>query len=137
MKTVVKLIVLLVPLVLVACGGAAGPETVDLEVVMRDYEFVPNSYTVPAGAEVNLTLVNEGTQEHEWVLFESNYSLGAGDTFGEESEEHIIWEGEVEEAGGTETFTFTAPEVAGDYQVVCGIAGHFEEGMQGTFTVQP
>jgi uncharacterized cupredoxin-like copper-binding protein len=32
-------------------------------------------------------------------------------------------------------FTFTAPEQPGDYQIVCGIAGHLQAGMIGTLTV--
>lgn len=121
MKTLRKLIVLVVPLLLIACGGAGKPTTVDLEVVRRDYVFVPSSHTVPAGAVVNLSLINEGTVEHEWVLFEQGFALGPGDTLGDDAEGKILWEGEVEEPGGTERFTFIAPEEPGEYQVVCGI----------------
>jgi uncharacterized cupredoxin-like copper-binding protein len=137
MKTLRNLIILVVPLLLIACGGANEPATANLEVEVRDFEFVPNSYTVPAGAAVNLTLINNGTQKHEWVLFEKDFSLGPDDSFGEEAEEHIFWEGEVEEPGTQATFNFTAPDEPGDYQVVCGVPGHYEAGMKATFTVQP
>jgi uncharacterized cupredoxin-like copper-binding protein len=121
-------------LALAACGG--GEETATLAVDMQDFSFNPSTYTVPAGSEVTITLRNAGTQEHEWVLFEQDYQIPPGGSFTDEAEGHILWEGEVEEPGGSETFTFTAPTEPGTYQVVCGIEGHFEEGMVGTFTVQ-
>jgi uncharacterized cupredoxin-like copper-binding protein len=54
--------------------------------------------------------------------------------FDADDEPHVYWEGEVE-AGESGTFTFTAPSEAGDYQLVCGVAGHVEAGMVGTLTV--
>jgi uncharacterized cupredoxin-like copper-binding protein len=39
------------------------------------------------------------------------------------------------DAGKTVTFKFTAP-AAGEYQVVCDVAGHLEAGMQGKVIVQ-
>jgi uncharacterized cupredoxin-like copper-binding protein len=34
-----------------------------------------------------------------------------------------------------DTFTFRAPAEAGDYQIVCGIPGHFQAGMIAKLTV--
>jgi uncharacterized cupredoxin-like copper-binding protein len=137
MKTLLRLMVCVMPLLLIGCGGTEDADSANLEVTLQDYEFVPNTYSVPAGAAVNLTLVNNGTVEHEWVLFEKDFRLGPGEAFGDDAEGHIFWEGEVGEPGGSETFTFTAPTEAGDYQVVCGIEGHYEQGMEAAFTVQP
>lgn len=113
--------------------AGCGPGSVDLEVTMTDFDFTPANVSAPAGAEVNLTLVNDGTVEHEWVLVEQGEMIEA--PFGDEDEDKIYWEGEVE-PGDSETFTFTAPSEPGEYQVVCGIAGHLEAGMEGTLTVE-
>lgn len=118
-----------VGLLLTACG----PQTAELEVTLTDFEFTPAQVTVPAGAEVTLTLINDGTLEHEWVLVNQGQTIEA--PFGEEDEAKIFWEGEVE-AGQTATFTFTAPQEPGEYQIVCGVAGHLESGMEGTLTVE-
>jgi uncharacterized cupredoxin-like copper-binding protein len=50
-------------------------------------------------------------------------------------EENVYWEEEVD-AGESATFTFTAPEEPGEYQIICAIPGHLEAGMQGTLTVK-
>jgi uncharacterized cupredoxin-like copper-binding protein len=39
------------------------------------------------------------------------------------------------EPGESDTFTFTAPGQPGDYQIVCGIVGHYMAGMVGSLTV--
>lgn len=116
-------------LLLTACG----PQTAELEVTLTDFQFTPARATVPAGAEVTLTVTNEGTLEHEWVLVKQGQTIEA--PFGEGDEDKIFWEGEVE-AGETETFTFTAPQEPGEYQIVCGIAGHLEAGMEGSLIVE-
>lgn len=121
-------------LALAACGG---PEKVTLQVELQDFSFTPATYTVPAAGEVEITLANNGTVKHEWVLFEQGYQLAPGESFTDEAEGHIYWEAEIEEPGASQTFTFTAPDEPGVYQVVCGVEGHFEQGMAGTLTVEP
>lgn len=118
-----------VGLLLTACG----PQTAELEVTLSDFAFEPAQVSVPAGSEVTLTLTNEGSVEHEWVLVEQGYTIEP--PVNDEDEDHIYWEAEVP-AGETETFTFTAPDTAGEYQIVCVIAGHLESGMEGSLTVQ-
>lgn len=120
---------LLAGLTLVACG----PKTASISADLTDFQFTPKSWEVPAGSEVTLTLTNNGTVEHEWVLFEKGYEVSM--PFDDNDEGHIYWEGEVE-AGESETFTFTAPSDPGTYQIVCGIPGHIESGMTGTLTVR-
>lgn len=116
-------------LVLAACG----PQTATLSSGMAEFEFSPTSWTVPAGAEVTLTLSNDGTVDHNWVLMEGGYTAEA--PFDEQDQTHVIFETTVE-PGQTETVTFTAPDSPGTYQVVCSIAGHREAGMEGTLTVE-
>lgn len=124
--------ILMLTLVLVLALASCGPRVADIEADMSDFEFNPDSWEVPAGATVNLTLNNIGTQDHEWVLM----VLGAEATipFDEDDEPNVFWEGEAE-PGETMTFTFTAPEEPGEYQIVCGEPAHMEQGMIGTLFV--
>lgn len=121
-------------LVLTACGGGSKGPSTDLTINMTDFMFDPQSYSVPAGQTITLTIANDGAVEHEFVIMK--FGTNIGDSFGDEDEANIYWEIEVE-PGKTETVTFTAPADGGDYQIVCGIEGHFEAGMAGTLTVVP
>jgi len=120
---------LILGVLLTACGGAS---TANLRVVTTDFAFTPTDATVAAGQEVSLTLTNNGSVEHEWVLMEAGYQVTT--PFDDDDEPHVYWEGEVD-AGESMTFTFTAPSEPGDYPIVCGVAGHLEAGMVGTLTV--
>ena len=131
---VLTIVILLAFGLLTACGGGATtPAPTNLTIDMAEFMFNPATVTVPAGGQVNLTLTNSGTLEHEWVIM----NLGAQVTppFGEEDEANIYWERELE-PGGSTTETFTAPTEPGEYQIICGIAGHLEAGMAGTLVVQ-
>jgi uncharacterized cupredoxin-like copper-binding protein len=72
--------------------------------------------------------------EHEWVLM--NKGTQASAPFDESDEANIYWEQELD-AGQSGTYTFTVPQEPGEYQVVCGTAGHLEAGMLGVLTVEP
>jgi uncharacterized cupredoxin-like copper-binding protein len=113
--------------------AACGPKKASINASLADFSFAPNTWTVPAGAEVTLTLTNTAADEHEWVLMDQGYQVTP--PFDDDDEPHVIWEAEVE-GGQTQTFVFTAPTTAGDYPIVCGLPGHYEGGMTGTLTVR-
>lgn len=129
-KYMLPLVVLLSVLVLAACGAPAPSTTLDLE--MSEFIFEPAEVVVPAGQEVTLNVSNAGAVEHEFVIMKLGTTVGAD--FGDEDEENIYWEVEVL-AGDSTTVTFTAPSEPGEYQIVCGIEGHFVAGMVGSMTV--
>ncbi len=131
MRVVSLAAVVVLATVLAACGGQGGGAT-NLSVDMTDFAFNPDTYTVPAGAEVTLNLVNSGSVEHEFVIMKAGYQVTL--PFDADDEPQVFWEGEVE-AAGTATYVFTAPTEPGEYQVVCGVQGHLESGMQATLTV--
>ena len=82
-----------------------------------------------------MTISNSGAVAHEYVIMK--YGTTIGEDFGDEDEENIYWEVEVE-PGDTQTVTFTAPSDIGEYQIVCGIEGHFMAGMEAKlFVVAP
>jgi uncharacterized cupredoxin-like copper-binding protein len=83
---------------------------------------------VDAG-EFDLEFTNDGSVDHEWVIMNEPIA----------SEEEFTEEGVLDEVetgpGETVTATFTVDE-AGEYQVICGLEGHFDAGMEGTLTVE-
>lgn len=122
---------LLAVCLLAACS--TGPKSIAQSVSMSDFAFDPAQISVPAGSQVKLTLVNDGTLTHELVIIKKGMQVTA--PFEEDQDEDkIYWENEVE-AGESESESFRAPEEPGEYQIICGIAGHLEQGMQGTLTV--
>lgn len=114
-----------------ACGGGKGPSTT-IDVTMTDFKYEPTEFVVPAGQEITINATNNGAVAHEFVIMK--YGTTIGEKFGDEDEGNIYWEVEVD-PGKSVTVTFTAPSEPGEYQVVCGIEGHFEAGMLGKLTV--
>ena len=129
-SSLLLVIVVVLSLVLTACGAGNAPTT-DLKVEFTDFVFTPDVFVVPAGQEITLTATNSGAVVHEFVIMKLGTTVG--EDFGDEDEENIYWEVEVE-PGQSATTTFTAPE-AGEYQIVCGTEGHFVAGMVGSMTV--
>jgi uncharacterized cupredoxin-like copper-binding protein len=123
-------------LVMGACADG-GEASTDLEVTTTDFQFSPNSWTVPAGEEISIDITNEGSVLHEWVLMRPGVNIDSEadlpDTEEELLAEFVYVEDEVE-AGASKTLSFTAPD-AGTYQVICAIETHFDAGMEGTLTV--
>lgn len=120
--------ILVLPLVLVGCG----PQKISLEIEMTDFAFKPADISVPAGAEITLTLTNKGKVEHDWALMKAGKK--ASTPFRDHDNPDIYVEQEAK-AGATETKTFTAPSKPGEYQIVCTEPGHLEAGMKGKLTV--
>lgn len=112
---------------------ACGPNKVIIDMDMKEYTFVPDTITVPSGVEVTVNLSNSGTLEHEMVII----VLGKEATvpFDEDDEKNIYWEHELEK-DEKQAVVFIAPSEPGNYQIVCGIAGHLEQGMRGTLIVE-
>jgi len=102
-----------------APSGEASGEVVEITVgtdTGSANEFIPETVTVPAGATVRLTFVNESeTVPH---------NLTFGDPINAATETTVA-------AGEEETIEFTAPE-AGEYTFVCTL----HPGMEGTLIVE-
>lgn len=146
-RTVLLVPLVLLALVLVACGGgnadeeAAGEQV--LTVTARDIEFGTDRIEVAAGVPVVLTLQNEGALDHDFSIVHiplSGEVIGAEEA--EEMEGHDM-SMDAEEldvhvsaaAGESATITFT-PSEPGEYEYVCTVPGHEESGMGGTLVVQ-
>jgi plastocyanin len=117
-------------LALTACGGSGNT----INVTMTDFAYLPNSFTVPAAAQITINARNNGATEHEFVIMKKGYTVTP--PFGDKDEGNIYWELDQIEAGTTKTATFTAPSEPGTYQVVCGLLAHIEKGMVATLIVK-
>lgn len=117
--------------VLAACGGSSGSggSSTSISATMTDFKFDPTTWTVSAGKTITLKLTNSGSVEHNWVLMSKPVTPPAP-----QSGDGILFDAKVA-PGGTQTFTFTAPSTAGEYEVICNVAGHLEQGMQGKLVV--
>lgn len=115
---------LLTSLILAGCGG--GGATTNLRVDLIEFMFNPNNFTVPAGQEITIELANNGAVVHDFIIMKQGTNVG--NDFGDDDEANIYWKAELE-PGSSGSYTFTAPSEPGEYQVVCGIPGHYLAGM--------
>ncbi|HEX2697667.1 MAG TPA: cupredoxin domain-containing protein [Anaerolineales bacterium] len=125
------LLVLGVALILTACSKS---NTATINVTFKDYTYNPNTWTVPAGGQVTINATNNDPVEHEFAIMKKGTSVTP--PFGDKDEGNIFWELDEIAAGTTKTATFTAPTEPGEYEVICGLAGHIEKGMVGTLVVK-
>jgi plastocyanin len=122
-------------LALAACVlllAACGPSN-KVSVTMTDFHFSPENWTVAAGSTVTVRAVNKGTLEHKWVVMKLGTT--ASPPFNDDDKPNVLYELDVP-AGQTVSDTFTAPSEPGEYEVVCSILGHLEQGMKATLTVK-
>ena len=121
--------VLAIAVAVAACGGGNG-ESGDggLQVSGIDFEFRPDTWTVAAGAEVEIRFENAGTVEHNWVILRT--PIRSED---ELTEDNILFK--IESAPGETTRGSFTPPPPGEYQVICDIPGHLSAGMEGELTV--
>ncbi len=129
MKTPTILIALLIAAAigLAACGAGASGPTTSIKVTMTDFEFSPNSFTVPAGKQISVSMTNNGATAHSFVIMQAGHEVQ--DHFADSDQAAIYWAQAHVLPGQTVKASFTAPSQPGDYQIVCDIAGHYEAGM--------
>lgn len=129
--TPLTVVVLGLLLALTACGGV-GTVSTTINVTLTDFQFSPNTFTIPAGQEITLNVTNNGAVIHNFVIMKFGQSAGA--SFGDEDLPNVFWQIEVR-PGASAKVTFTAPTEPGDYEVVCRTPGHLEAGMKARLTV--
>lgn len=134
MKYIVHIFTLILCTLLVGCvGGNREPETSELTVNATEFEFTPDEVTVPAGSEVNITLVNDGQLTHDLTVMVLGYSTVP--PFTDEDQENTLFTIRAN-AGETEQLTFEVPSEVGTYQIVSSLPGYLEAGMQASFIVE-
>lgn len=145
-KYVFVLLTAVLALFIVACGGggAEEPETAagaSIDVVMNDIYYGdvsdnvnnPPVWNVTAGEIVTINSNNLGTLDHNWAIIEAGTALP--DTIADpaEIEDSILFDIGVVAGGDTSSNAMTAP-AAGEYVVICTVAGHYPA-MQGRLVV--
>jgi uncharacterized cupredoxin-like copper-binding protein len=123
-STTVSLVTLV--LILTGCGGASSPST-KIDVTMTDFAFTPNTFTVPAGAQISFSATNSGAVAHSFVIMNLGHNASGHVTDADKA--NVYWEQPEVVPGASVQASFTAPSEPGTYQVVCANAGHFEAGM--------
>jgi uncharacterized cupredoxin-like copper-binding protein len=133
MKKYLFVWIILSSMALVSCGGGrAAKVTTEIDVTMTDFQFSPNSFTVPAGQDITLNASNTGGVVHSFVIMQKGKS--AGTEYNDEDLPNVFWEVEIQPNVSTET-SFVAPGDPGEYEVVCHIPGHLQAGMVGKLNV--
>lgn len=120
--------------------AASGGESPPLVVAMGEFYFEPENATAVAG-KTTIEAPNEGSVEHELVLFKTNADPAdlPTDANGEVDEEKLDQEGEEVgeiadvESGATGSGEFDL--TPGKYVMFCNLPGHYAQGMYGTLTV--
>ena len=130
----VSMSVILLSLILSACGGGNNPST-QINVTMTDFAYSPNTFTVPAGAQISFSATNSGAVAHSFVIM--NLGQNVGGHFTADDKSNVYWEQPEVPPGSSIQSTFTSPSDPGSYQVVCANAGHFEAGMVAKLIVVP
>lgn len=121
---------------ILAAGCASQP--IAVTVTMKEFAFDPDTVEAVAGQPIAITLVNDGTVEHDFVVEaipHRDLSLSGGvemdhGTMDMDDDVHAAVA-----AGTTAILTFT-PETAGEYKIVCTVVGHLESGMEASFLVR-
>jgi len=130
-KRLVLFVLLSVALLITACGGGSGASTA-IDVTITDFQFTPNSFTVPAGQQITLNAKNSGSVVHNFVIMKLGTT--AGGTWVAANDANVFWRLQLD-SGSSKSIAFTAPTDPGDYQVVCSTPGHLEAGMIATLKV--
>lgn len=118
-------------------GGGGGGR---LTIKMGDYFFAPANGSAKAGKTV-IEAPNEGSVEHELVLFKTNMDPAklpteAGGGVDEEKLDEVAGEaGEVADVEAGETKSGSFELTPGKYVIFCNLPGHYAQGMYGTLTV--
>ncbi len=110
------------------------------------------SFEVKAQQPVSVTLKNIGVQPkaamgHNFVVLAKNTEIdkfldagrddAANEYIAAPQAFHVLAKTKLLGPGESDTVTFTAPSVPGDYVYLCTFPGHYVSGMKGVMTVTP
>jgi uncharacterized cupredoxin-like copper-binding protein len=131
MKKYSFVLVALFALLLASCSSGGASTTID--VTMTDFKFEPNQFTVPAGEEITVNILNNGAVVHNFIIMRLGES--AEGHFDDADEANVYWaEVDIQPGGDLQT-AFTAPSEPGEYEIVCRTEGHINAGMAGKLIV--
>ena len=94
-------------LVLGACGDDDDDDdgaSTSIEATASEFQFEPDSWTVPAAQQFTIAFENEGTIEHEWAVLKLGEDITSEDEF---AEDKVLFEVEAIPAGESTDQQFT------------------------------
>lgn len=125
-------------LTIVACAGASEtiPPDVDVAVTMKDYKVELSVTTVKAGT-VKFGVKNAGGMEHSFELIKTDLAFDKlpVDTGAAKAKEDGLIK-QVKTLGVGKVAVVTADLAAGNYVIICNVAGHYQLAMRAALTVQ-
>lgn len=127
-----------VALTIAACAGAAEtiPPDVDVAVTMKDYKVELSVTTVKAGP-VKFGIKNAGGMEHSFELLKTDLpfdKLPVDSGAAKAKEDGLIKQ--VKTIGVGKVSVVTADLAAGNYVIICNVAGHYQLGMRVALAVR-
>ena len=119
-----------------ACAGTAEliPADVDVAVHMQDYRVILSAATVKPGT-VKFGVKNEGGMEHSFELIKTDLPFDQLPTDGGKAKEDGLVK-QVKSLGVGKVSVVTADLAAGNYVIICNVAGHYQLGMRAALAVR-
>jgi len=134
--------------------AAAAPKPQKISVTMTDFKFTPNKVAATVGTPIELTLINKGKVEHEFMVYPAPKTAPAdwdeylipNTYFQNMGEVEVEFAGqgavagtslfEVEVKSGKRATVHFTPNKKGTFEIGCHVEGHYEAGMKGILTVK-
>ncbi|MFC7064145.1 plastocyanin/azurin family copper-binding protein [Halobacillus seohaensis] len=109
------------------------PSEKQLTIKAYEFTFSPNETSIQVGDQVNLSLINNGTIDHDLEII----SLSTEEVHGNQTHHHNKSNSNVHihASSGEEQSVSFIPLESGTYQFICTLPGHKESGMIGSFEV--
>ena len=126
MKKIFFITMGLLSVIITACGRPSSPSK-SIDVTLTDFSFSPNIFIIPAGQQISFAATNNGAVTHSFIIMKSGIQVTGH--FTEADKPNILWEVEQITPGQSVKEMFNSPPEAGEYQILCGVSGHFEAGM--------
>jgi uncharacterized cupredoxin-like copper-binding protein len=135
-------------------GATAAPKAQRVTLTMTDFKWTPATVTVTAGTPVEITLVNKGKVEHEFMVYPApkrapadwDAYLMTNTLFRDMGEIEVEFEGQGAVAGvsifetevkpGRKATVHFTPNRKGTFEIGCHVEGHYEAGMKATLIVK-
>ena len=120
-----------------SCAGASAtiPTDVDVAVHMQDYKVILSVPTAKAGT-VKFGIKNEGGMEHSFELIKTDLPFDKLPTTADAKAKEDGLVKQVKSLAVGKVEVVTADLAAGNYVIICNVAGHYQLGMRAALTVQ-
>ena len=120
-----------------ACAAASEtiPADVDVAVRMQDYKVLLSVDTVKPGT-VRFGVKNEGGMEHSFELIKTDLPFDKIPTTGDAKAREDGLVKQIKSLGVGKVSVVTADLAAGNYVIICNVAGHYQLGMRAALAVR-